>query len=91
MARTIFDELAGGSNANASNEQDVYFDLGIMYSTGRSVDLDLVAAHKWFNLAASKGKVEAKALREDVAGEMTAAQITKALHDARAFMSEQRA
>ena len=36
------------------------FDLGMMYATGRSVAIDLVAAHKWFNLAAAKGKQAAK-------------------------------
>ncbi len=36
---------------------DVLFDLGMIYSTGRSGLIDLVAAHKWFTLAALKGRV----------------------------------
>jgi TPR repeat protein len=29
--------------------------LGMMCSTGRTMPLDMVAAHKWFNIAASLG------------------------------------
>src|SRR3569833_2139518 len=35
----------GGAPAGS----DLFFALGMMYSTGRSVPPDLVAAHKWFN------------------------------------------
>jgi TPR repeat protein len=32
---------------------DALFELGLTYSTGRSgIPVDLVEAHKWFNLAA---------------------------------------
>jgi uncharacterized protein len=41
--------------------------LGLMYSTGRSVEPDLVEAHKWFNIAALRGCSEAVALRSEVA------------------------
>ena len=38
----------------ATANGDVLFDLGMIYSTGRGGLIDLVAAHKWFNLAALK-------------------------------------
>ena len=34
---------------------DALFELGMLYATGRDVAADLVVAHKWFNLAASRG------------------------------------
>ena len=40
---------------------DMLFELGMMYSVGRDVPIDLVSAHKWFNLAAAKGNGEAVA------------------------------
>ena len=38
---------------------DMLFELGMMYSVGRDVPVDLVSAHKWFNLAAVKGNADA--------------------------------
>lgn len=66
---------------------DVLFDLGMIYSTGRSGLIDLVAAHKWFNLAALKGRVDAISLRREVAGLMSDAEIAIAQREARAWMA----
>ncbi len=65
---------------------DVLFDLGMMYSTGRSGLVNLVAAHKWFNLAALKGRADAISLRREVAGLMSDAEIAIAQREARAWM-----
>jgi len=46
---------------------DMLFELGMMYSVGRDVPVDLVSAHKWFNLAAVKGNAEAIRLRREIA------------------------
>ena len=46
---------------------DMLFELGMMYSVGRDVPVDLVSAHKWFNLAAMKGNIDAIRLRREVA------------------------
>ena len=43
------------------------FELGMMYLVGREVPVDLVSAHKWFNLAAMKGNLEAIRLRREIA------------------------
>jgi TPR repeat protein len=66
---------------------DVLFDLGMLYSSGRVGLVDLVAAHKWFNLAALKGRVDAIALRREVAELMSDAEIAMAQREARAWMT----
>ena len=54
-------EIAGIESGalGATMGADVFFELGMMYSTGRSVPTDLVTAHKWFNIAAARGNKEA--------------------------------
>ena len=64
------------------------FDLGVAYSTGQGVPLDLIEAHKWFNLAALQGNMPAREWRTSVAQEMTADQIAEAQRQARAWLSE---
>jgi TPR repeat protein len=68
---------------------DMLFDLGMMFSTGRNGTIDLVAAHKWFNLAALKGRVDAIALRREIAGQMSDLEIAVAQREARAWMAVQ--
>ena len=65
---------------------DVLFELGMMYSIGRDVPVDLVAAHKWFNLAAAKGNADAIRLRREVAGQMSDAEIGAAQRAARDWL-----
>ena len=36
--------------------QDVLFERGLYWASGRSGVVNLIAAHKWFNLAALKGR-----------------------------------
>ena len=36
-----------------------FYELGLMYAAGRQVELDLVTAHKWLNVAVFKGCREA--------------------------------
>jgi len=66
---------------------DVLFDLGMLYASGRSGPVDLVAAHKWFNLAALKGRVDALAQRREVAELMSDVEIAMAQREARAWMT----
>lgn len=74
------------SAGRASGEE--LFDLGVAYSTGQGVPLNLIEAHKWFNLAALKGNMPAREWRTNVAQEMTADQIAEAQRQARAWLSE---
>ena len=63
------------------------YNLGLAYSTGQGVGVDYVAAHKWFNLAALKGRVDAIAMRREVAGQMSEFEIATAQREARAWMT----
>src|SRR5436305_13499451 len=66
---------------------DVLYDLGMLYASGRSGLVDLVAAHKWFNLAALKGRVDAIALRREIAETMSDVEIATAQREARAWIT----
>lgn len=65
---------------------DALFELGLMYCSGRDVALDMVQAHKWFNLAAVRGNAEAKAYRQEISSEMSKAQVAEAQRQAREWM-----
>lgn len=65
----------------------VYFQLGLMYATGKSAPIDRVSAHKWFNLAAREGVEEAKRLRRELSVEMSADEIAAAQRAAREHLS----
>jgi hypothetical protein len=69
---------------SASPEQ--LFDLGVAYSTGQGVPLNLIEAHKWFNLAALKGNRPAREWRSNLAREMSTDEIAEAQRQARAWL-----
>lgn len=66
---------------------DPVFELGLKYCAGRDVELDLVEAHKWFNIAAMRGNAEARRYRQELSSEMTKAEIVKAQRLAREWLS----
>jgi len=68
---------------------DALFELGLLYSTGRDVEPDLVVAHKWLNLAAMRGNGSALTLRRELALEMSASQIAAAQKLAREWIATQ--
>jgi uncharacterized protein len=72
-----------GSNAQA----DIILELGMMHATGRDCDVDPVAAHKWFNIAAIKGSRRAAELRSEISVSMSKQQIARALREAREWMT----
>jgi uncharacterized protein len=65
---------------------DMLFELGMMYSVGRDMPVDLIAAHKWFNLAAVKGNIEAIRLRREIAYQLSDAEISTAQRAARDWL-----
>lgn len=68
---------------------DALFELGVTYSTGRGgVPVDLIEAHKWFNLAALNGSAQAQECRADIAEEMSAREIAEAQRQARGWLAE---
>ncbi|ABQ36733.1 MAG: hypothetical protein E6614_35565 [Bradyrhizobium sp.] len=79
-----FDDV---TTAEQGGSADVLFELGMLYASGRDGIVDLIAAHKWFNLAALKGRVDAVAMRREVAEQMSDADIAAAQREARAWMA----
>ena len=67
---------------------DECFDLGMAYCCGDGgAPIDLIEAHKWFNLAALRGSQEGQAMRAEIAEEMTAREIADAQRAARAMIA----
>src|SRR5262249_38870340 len=52
-----------------------FFKLHRMCSTGQSAPLDMVSAHKWFNIAGTLGMKDAVRLRNAIAAEMSSLEI----------------
>lgn len=65
---------------------DALFELGMLYATGRDVAADMVVAHKWFNLAASRGNQSALTHRIEISQEMSTEQIAEAQKLAREWL-----
>jgi TPR repeat protein len=65
----------------------VLFERGLYWSSGRSGVINLIAAHKWFNLAALKGRSDAIQMRREVAELMSEAEVAAAQREARDWMS----
>ena len=71
----------------ARGDEKAWFDLGICFSSGTGgASVDLIEAHKWFNLAAMSGLERAQEYRADVAEDMTAREIAEAQKAARAWL-----
>lgn len=86
MARfEMLEGTLGGAGMGA--QADILFELGMMYATGRDCEIDIVAAHKWFNIAAIKGSDRAAELRHELAASMTKIEIAQALRAAREWMT----
>jgi TPR repeat protein len=66
---------------------DELYRAGLAYSTGRGVGIDLIRAHQYFNLAASRGSEIAKACRKELADAMTPTEVKTAQRAAREWLS----
>jgi len=80
-------ELGSAEPVEAGVLSDVLFERGLYWASGRSGLVNLVAAHKWFNLAALKGRTDAIALRGEVAEMMSENEIALAQREARVWIS----
>ena len=85
MARFEIAEVEAAA-LGANTSADVFFELGMMYSTGRSVPTDFVTAHKWFNIAATRGSREAIRHRRELAAEMSESDVAAAQRAARDWL-----
>lgn len=89
MSVTVRAPDVAGAEAVMSDE-DMYR-LGLEASVASNdTEFDLVTAHKWFNLAAMQGNVEARSYRAELALEMTAEEIAEAQRQARAYLATHR-
>jgi hypothetical protein len=66
---------------------DGLFERGLYWASGRSGVVNLVAAHKWLNLAAMKGRADAIRLRREVAELTSDVEIATAQREARTWMT----
>ena len=84
VAFLLESRIAEAARGNA----EALYELGVAYSTGScGVDVDLIEAHKWFNLAALNGSIRGQESRAEIAEEMTGREIVEAQRQARAWLS----
>jgi hypothetical protein len=81
LSRQTFDYAAQG------DQSDALFELGLSYCTGRDGSINLIEAHKWFNIAAARGNDEAKRYRSEVAADMSKSEIVRAQRLAREWLA----
>ena len=62
------------------------FALGMNYSSGAGVAVDLVQAHMWFNISALRGHPGGAELRREIAQQMADAEIGRAQRAARDWL-----
>ena len=67
MARFEGQQIDGSVFAPTGASADALYELGLMYAAGRDVAVDLVTAHKWLNIAASRGNRHAREMRAELA------------------------
>ena len=70
------------SNPEPAGVEDC-FGLGMVYSSGAGVGVDMVQAHKWFNIAAARGHSDAARLRREIAELMSDSEIGLAISSTR--------
>ena len=74
-----------GHRADPS-DADECFALGMICSAGAGTEIDLVQAHKWFNIAAMRGHSDAARLRREIAEQMSDSEIGTAQRAARDWL-----
>jgi TPR repeat protein len=77
--------VAAAAAVEPANADDC-FALGMIYSAGAGVAIDLIEAHKWFNIAAMCGHVDAAPMRREIAEQMADAEIGCAQRAARDWL-----
>lgn len=72
---------------DGDNYADVFFEMRLMYVTGRGCAVDFIAVHKRLNIAAINGSDRVAALRGDLAQAISKAEVAAALPAAREWMT----
>jgi TPR repeat protein len=83
----IQDQAADVRPDGVSSGAEALFQLGLAHSIGAETEEERVAAHKWFGLAALRGKSEAAAHRQQIALVMTPKEIVRAQRAARQWLT----
>jgi len=80
--------MAEYENAESAAPTDAEgcFANGMIYSAGAGVAIDLVEAHKWFNIAAMRGHRDGARLRREIAEQMSDSEIGRAQRAARDWL-----
>lgn len=86
MARMVrIEDLTGSATGG---DEVAAFELAMCYASGSGgVDVDLVQAHRWFNVAAACGYQPALDWRHEIATEMSAREVIEAQKLARATIA----
>jgi hypothetical protein len=87
MERDERDLMALDPSVRLDEAGSDFFQLGMSCTTGRAAPVDLISAHKWFNVAATLGNKDAVRWRQEIAAEMSTAEITTAQRAARAWIT----
>ena len=74
-----------GLNCETATGEELYR-VGLAYSEGVDCEQDLIAAHKWFNLAVLKGFDDAIVCRQEMADMLCKDEIKSAVAAARAWL-----
>ena len=83
----MFDcEILGTGVTGEPADAESCFTRGLMFASGREGAIDMVEAHKWFNIAASRGHAESAQMRREVAAQMSDAEIGQAQRAARDWL-----
>jgi uncharacterized protein len=80
------DMALGAGELGQEASHDDLFRLGLCFATGQGAPMDLVSAHKWFNLAALRGNDEAKQRRRELSDIMSGSEIAAAQRAAREWL-----
>jgi TPR repeat protein len=89
MSTTMIAAASAAEQGMLSGEE--MYRLGLESSVeSDSGGIDLIAAHKWFNLAAMLGNAEARAYRAELAREMSPDDVAEAQRLAREFLASHR-
>jgi TPR repeat protein len=78
-------EIAAVNAVEPTNAEGC-FALGMIHSAGAGVAVDLIEAHKWFNIAAMRGHADAASRRREIAEQMADAEIGRAQRAARDWL-----
>ena len=79
-------EIATATSVAEPTDAEGCFGCGMIYSSGAGVAVDLVQAHKWFNIAAMRGHTDGARLRREIAEQMSDAEIGCAQRAARDWL-----